>query len=240
MTAIAVPKIITCRLPQTSNDKISDNLLKKSRASGNIRYWNEYHLTSHSFEAAESESSADILTVPQRGGSSPKRPNDTHSRTATAKYVCIRSIFDSGSDQALTTLAGLDHITFWYPVSTYEHLYSCFTPYRKDDQINSLPNTKLGHPRIMDASQSLALWLTWFCTRSSVFKLCVLFCMKSSFWNLFLRLSSRLLFHVLAKNEKPKLNCPTLPKIHSYQAFLNRYVLLSDNVSVADGLNFYL
>ena len=78
-----------------------------------------------------------------------------------------RRAYNTGSDQAMITLTGLDHATFSFVLHDFEYYFENFSPYSKDGLIT--PVQKVGHrkgqPRLVSASDALGLVLVWLRTR---------------------------------------------------------------------------
>ena len=90
--------------------------------------------------------------------------------------------YNSGSDQAMITLTGLDCETFSFVLQDFSYYFENFSPYSKDGTITPVQEIGRGkgRPRIVSASDALGLVLVWTRTRGSKFVLEVIFGMTQT------------------------------------------------------------
>lgn len=110
-------------------------------------------------------------------------------------------------DQELITMTSLDHSAFQYLLTNLKSLYDTLVPYSTNRHIKHR-NTKLGRKRIMSACAIVRLALAWYCTRGSMYTLCILFEITDGLCSLHLRSSCRLLVKALSVNERARLKIP--------------------------------
>ena len=96
-----------------------------------------------------------------------------------------RQVFESGSDQALITMTGLDFETFRSIEPDFRFFYNRYSPYSKDGVIVALQldgdnNVRTGRPRMMSAADGLGLVLTWTRTCGSTMVLQLIFGMTQT------------------------------------------------------------
>ncbi len=154
-----------------------------------------------------------------------------------------RRAYDSGSDQALITLTGLDFETFSYVLHDFEYYFDNFSPYSKDGLIIAVEKVgrAKGRPRLISASDALGLVLVWTRTRGSRFVLEVIFGMTQTCVSDYLSFSIIVLISVLHRKNDAKIRRPTVEKIQQYKdAVAERHPALSDVWCVMDGIKLMI
>ena len=152
-------------------------------------------------------------------------------------------LYNSGCDQSLITMTGFDHRAFRRILSTFQSAYHRFSPYSKDGKLHILPNRfiKRGRPRLLNAYQSLGLFLTWHRTRGSMMNLCMLFGVTHSVCSLYVRFARRLLYKMLVADDAARVSMPTNSEVEQFKrAFQEKHSLLAHVYCVADGLKLHL
>lgn len=162
------------------------------------------------------------------------------------KQSAWRRVYESGSDQALITMTGMDFETFHYLEPDFKYFYDKYSPYSKDGVIvalqhNSADSVPKGRPRLMSAADGLGLVLTWTRTRGSTMVLELIFGMTQTSISDYLAFCTHILINVLMGKEEAKIKRPTIEKIQEYkQAVLQRHPLLEDVWCTMDGLKLML
>ena len=136
------------------------------------------------------------------------------------KQSAWRQVFESGSDQALITMTGMDFETFHFLEPDFKYFYDRYSPYSKDSvivalQLNGDDGVLKGRPRLMSAADSLGLVLTWTRTRGSTMVLELIFGMTQMSISNYLAFCSNILINVLMGKEDAKIKRPTIEKFRS-------------------------
>jgi hypothetical protein len=164
----------------------------------------------------------------------------------TPKQSAWRRVYESGSDQALITMTGLDFETFHFIEPSFKYFYDRYSPYSKDGlivalQLDDEDNVLKGHPRLMTAADGLGLVLTWTRTRGSTMVLELIFGMTQTSISDYLAFCTHILVHVLKGNNDAKIKRPTIEKIQQYkQAVIQRHPFLEDVWCTMDGIKLML
>ncbi len=162
------------------------------------------------------------------------------------KQSAWRRVYESGSDQALITMTGMDFETFHFLEPDFKYFYDKYSPYSKDGVIvalqhNSDDSVPKGRPRLLSAADGLGLVLTWTRTRGSTMVLELIFGMTQTSISNYLAFCSHILINVLMGKEDAKIKRPTIEKIQEYkQAVLQHHPLLEDVWCTMDGLKLML
>jgi hypothetical protein len=162
------------------------------------------------------------------------------------KQSAWRRVYESGSDQALITMTGLDFETFHFIEPDFKYFYDRYSPYSKEGAIVALQldaddNVLKGHPRLMSAADGLGLVLTWTRTRGSTMVLELIFGMTQTSILDYLAFCSHILINVLMGKEDAKIKRPAIEKNQEYkQAVLQPHPLLEDVWCTMDGLKLML
>ena len=154
-----------------------------------------------------------------------------------------RRAYNSGSNQAMITLTGLDCETFSFVLQDFSYYFENFSPYSKDGRIT--PVQKIGRgkgrPRIVSASDALGLVLVWTRTRGSKFVLEVIFGMTQTCVFDYLSFSIIILISVLHRKEDARIQRPTIEKIQQYKdAVAERHPALTGVWCTMDGLKLMI
>lgn len=93
-------------------------------------------------------------------------------------------LYGSGSDQALITLARIDHHTFRYLLHNFELLYQRLTPYSDTGCLVEKSDVRR-RKRTINATDCLDLTLCWYRTQGSTNKMCMVLGLSMSVFSLF-------------------------------------------------------
>ena len=153
---------------------------------------------------------------------------------ATSAWI---KLFDSGNNQALITLTGLDFDTFHWLERMFTPIHDNYSPWiSPDGRIVPVNNTR-GRKRLMQGKDCLALSLAWTRTRGSNMALQIIFGLTGTP----LRFGRRILIEVLKNNELAKVQIPSPEKIREYcGAVESRHPNLPDVWCTMDGLKLLL
>ena len=155
-------------------------------------------------------------------------------------------MYESGSDQALITMTGMDFETFHFLESDFKYFYDRYSPYSKDGvivalQLNGDDGVLKGQPRLMSAPNDLGLVLTWTRIRGSTMVLELIFGMTQTSILDYLAFCSHILINVLMGKEDAKIKRPAIEKNQEYkQAVLQCHLFLEDVWCMMDRIKLML
>jgi len=153
-----------------------------------------------------------------------------------------KAICDSGNNQALITLTGVDFETFnWYH-EKFKMVYDSNSPFIDPNGfiVPIDPNVG-GRPRLMTAADCVALCLAWTRTRGSKMVLQIIFGITGTPVSVYLRFGRRTLIKILKDEPDARILIPGIEKIREYQAAINeRHPNLENVWCCMDGLKLYL
>jgi DDE superfamily endonuclease len=161
----------------------------------------------------------------------------------------FRYLFNSFQDDALITLCGFDHKTFNDLLVLFTPYYNYFTPYTDDftgifhlkPVTFTRHNKKKGRPRLLSASDALALYLTWTRTRGSHKSLQLIFGLTSCPLSMHLRFARRIIVKILRCNPLAEVKMPTSTEAALFASAINdKYPSLRDVWGAMDGLKLYI
>ena len=149
----------------------------------------------------------------------------------------FKNIFDSGDDQALLNLTGLDHHTFSKLLGIYQPHYSSFTWCRLFKSVRRLKICSRRR-RMLDATGSLGLVLTWFRTKGSCTRnLQLIFGLTGTPMYTWLKFGRRVLLFALQKVDSAKISAPSVQELHIYMsAVAAKYPRMNVVWGAMDGL----
>ena len=169
-----------------------------------------------------------------------RRLRDRHIPRVVLLYPATSAwikLFDSGNNQALITLTGLDFDTFHWLERMFTPIHDNYSPWiSPDGRIVPVNNTR-GRKRLMQGKDCLALSLAWTRTRGSNMALQIIFGLTGTP----LRFGRRILIEVLKNNELAKVQILSPEKILEYcGAVESRHPNLPDVWCTMDGLKLLL
>lgn len=152
-----------------------------------------------------------------------------------------RTLFGSGSEQAMISMTGFDHHAFRHVLEAFSPLYDRLTPYSESGFIKRKSQSGVGRKRTISSCDCLGLALAWYRTRGSVTILCMLFGITHSVCVMFIRFARRLLIKVLSKDDSARVKMPSNEEIELFKGKIReKYSMLDDVYAVADGLKLQL
>jgi hypothetical protein len=162
-----------------------------------------------------------------------------------ASQSAWKTLFNSGNDQALITLTGLDFETFHWLLPKFCALYDSHSPFGDPDgSIIALPNFPInrgGRPRMMKGTDCLGICLAWTRTRGSSMVLQIIFGMTATSVSLYLRFGRRILIEALKGEPLAAIKVPSIESIRTYQAaIMEKHPALDGVWCCMDGLKLYL
>ena len=118
-------------------------------------------------------------------------------------------LFNSGQDDSLITLCGLDHASFNELHVLFQPFFHEYTPFTKDGLIHKLAEDEpRGRKRSITSTMCLGLVLAWTRTRGSLSVLSIIFGLTYSTVTVWLRFGRRMLILILKNNPKAKVRLP--------------------------------
>lgn len=127
-----------------------------------------------------------------------------------------KRLYQSGSDQAMITLTGLDFATFNWLSDLYTPIHDRCSPFiDKGGRIVPI-NNNTGRKRFVTGKDCLALSLAWTRSRGSNYTLQMLFGMTGTSLSMYLRFSRRILIYVLEQQDDAKIKIPSVDKINEF------------------------
>ena len=150
-----------------------------------------------------------------------------------------RKLYEGGSDAAMITFTGLDHIAFRQLNKDFQLLFDNFTPHSKDGKMKLVKKT--GRKRLITSMDCLALALSWTRTRGGMFVLQIIFGLSGTAVSAHVRFGRRILVEVLGRNEEAQVKIPCVEKINEYKvAVETRHPALKNVWMTMDGLKLHL
>lgn len=158
----------------------------------------------------------------------------------TAECAWIK-LYNSGNDQAMITLTGLDLATFNWLDGLFTPMHDNYSPFISPDGKITLLKNRSGRKRLIEGKDCLALTLAWTRTRGSSFALQMIFGITGTSTSMYLRFGRRILIEILKKNDLARLRIPSPEKIREYcRAYALRHPDLGDVWCTMDGLKLRL
>jgi hypothetical protein len=131
-----------------------------------------------------------------------------------------RTLLESGNDQAMITLTGLDMETFNWLCSRFEHWYVGHSPFVDPSHcIVPLQRRNKGRPRLISAADCLGLCLAWTRTRGSTVVLQLIFGMTATPVSMYLRFGRRILIQVLQSEPDAAIKIPIRRPLMLHQQY---------------------
>lgn len=150
-------------------------------------------------------------------------------------------LYNSGNDQALITLTGLDFATFHWLERMFTPIHDNYSPFVSPDGRIVRINNNRGRKRLMNGKDCLALCLAWTRTRGSNMALQIIFGITATPLSMYLRFGRRILIKVLSNNDLARIQIPSPEKIREYCAAVeSRHPNLRDVWCTMDGLKLLL
>ena len=153
-----------------------------------------------------------------------------------------RRLLESGNDQAMITLTGLDTETFNWLHTRFENWYDRHSPFIDPSGcIVPLQQENKGRPRLITAADCLGLCLAWTRTRGSSMVLQLIFGMTGSPVSMYLRFGRRILIQVLKAEPDAAIKIPDDATIRLFQDHVRqRHPVLENVWCTMDGLKLCL
>jgi DDE superfamily endonuclease len=161
----------------------------------------------------------------------------------------FRYLFNSFKDDALITLCGFNHKTFNDLLVLFTPYYDNYTPYTDNftgvfhlkRTAYTRNNKKKGRPRLMNATDALALYLAWTRTRGSHKTLQLIFGLTSCPLSMHLRFARRIIVKILLRHPDAHVKMPTTTEVGLFASAINeKYPSLRDVWGAMDGLKLYI
>jgi hypothetical protein len=154
------------------------------------------------------------------------------------------TLFESGNDQALITVTGMDFAAFNALVVVFEPWFNSHTPWVGGQDGSSYRpldmNKVVGRKRLIDARSCLGLVLAWYRFRGGGFVLQGWFGLTGNHASVWLRFGRRGLFLALKDQEDASVEMPSDETIAALKnAVVARHNQLHDVYCVADGLKLH-
>jgi len=147
-------------------------------------------------------------------------------------------LYVSGDNQAIITVCGFDHASFYQLEVLFTPYFDYYMPYSDDGYICPLnmPTQCIGHPRKCNARSCLALCLSWYHFRGPNYQLQGWFGFTGSPLSIWLRFAWAILTYVLS-NHECRVTWPDNERVAIYQQVISAiYGNLHEAFSVGDGL----
>jgi hypothetical protein len=152
----------------------------------------------------------------------------------------FQHLFNSGQDDALVTLCGLDYAAFQELHILFKPLYEKYSPYGSDGFIRRLKK-RSRRPRLLTSQQCLALYLAWSRTTGSMKVLQLIFGLTASHLSTWLRFARRLVVKSLKDDPRSRVAMPTDDELQEFIAAIEaKYPSLKDCWGAMDGLKLRL
>jgi hypothetical protein len=150
----------------------------------------------------------------------------------------FKNIFDSGDDQALLNITGLDHGTFSKLFDIYHPQYSSFTWCCEFKSARKIENLLSRPQRMLDPTGLLGLVLAWFHTKDSCTRnLQLIFGVTATPMYTWLKLGRIVLLFALQKVDSAKNSAPSKEELHQYiSAIAAKYPRMHVVWGAMDGL----
>lgn len=150
-------------------------------------------------------------------------------------------LLNSGNDQALITLTGLDFDTFKWLEGNFTQVYDNYSPFVSPDGRLVPLNKGRGRKRMMTGEDCLGLCLAWTRTRGAVYALQMIFGLTGTSVSAYLRFGRRILIKILQTDDYAKITIPSDEKIREYcNTIQQRHPALTNVWCTMDGLKLRL
>jgi hypothetical protein len=141
----------------------------------------------------------------------------------------------------MITLTGFDVETFGWLLYKFEPLFSNLSPFVGEDGTIVEKTVGRGRPRLMSATDCLAMNLAWTRLRGSSMALSMIFGMTGTSVSMYLRFGRRLVIRILSAEPDAAIHIPSVDKIREYQeAIAAKHPSLEGVWCTMDGLKLYL
>lgn len=153
------------------------------------------------------------------------------------------TLYASGSDSALITATGFDHVTFDKLLSDFKIVYDSYRMDSITGMIVPRLNPHMGRPRLLDAAGCLGLTLMWTRTKGADWSLCMHFGLTHTCCSRLIRFGRHILLNVLKNSSSGRIQLPSESEIEEYiAAVAQRHPLLGEERvwAAMDGLKLLL